>query len=328
VTLTIHFTAEDLARVRVVRGPDPMWEMLLSLHLLQSGDGAVVFGPWKKRVRRRLRETVELVPWLAPPVGYSPDFLTPAGGGVDAVLSTPRHRLGTDLGRLASTRPVPDWVGRLARGERAALDRLGTDLHAYHRLALAPHWDHIRSRVDADRAVRAGHVLDGGSERLLERLHPDVRWEPPALRVRYGGGDRELRLDGRGLLLVPSFFCWHDPITLLDPELPPVLVYPVERELGWHDPGDRPGHRTLTALLGRTRAVVLESVADRCTTGELARRLGISPASASEHATVLRAAGLVTTSRDRNMSRHALTALGRAVLDGGTQGGVPVTAPF
>ena len=34
--LRIHFTAEDLTRVRVRADPHPLWEVLLSLHLLQN----------------------------------------------------------------------------------------------------------------------------------------------------------------------------------------------------------------------------------------------------------------------------------------------------
>lgn len=57
-------------------------------------------------------------------------------------------------------------------------------------------------------------------------------------------------------------------------------------------------------------------LADGCTTGELARRLDISPAGASQHATVLRRAGLVLSTRRRNLVLHTLTPLGRALLGG------------
>ncbi|MGW6836569.1 ArsR/SmtB family transcription factor [Streptomyces sp. NPDC054949] len=53
-------------------------------------------------------------------------------------------------------------------------------------------------------------------------------------------------------------------------------------------------------------------------TGDLARRTGTSPATASHHATVLRAAGLLSTGRDGNGVRHTLTPLGRALLAGGS----------
>jgi DNA-binding transcriptional ArsR family regulator len=144
-----------------------------------------------------------------------------------------------------------------------------------------------------------------------------MRWQSGVLEVLGYPYTRELYLQGRGLLLVPSFFCNPIPVALLDPELPPVLVYPVDR---W---GGAPmgsaaesGPDALGALIGRTRAAVLAEVGDGCSTGELARRLGISPAAASQHATVLRNSGLLATRRDRNTVLHTLTPLGRAVLNG------------
>lgn len=51
------------------------------------------------------------------------------------------------------------------------------------------------------------------------------------------------------------------------------------------------------------------------TTGELARRADISAASASQHATVLRQAGLVSTHRQGNTVRHTLSPLGAELLN-------------
>jgi DNA-binding transcriptional ArsR family regulator len=70
-------------------------------------------------------------------------------------------------------------------------------------------------------------------------------------------------------------------------------------------------------LLGRTRYAVLDAVAEGCGTGELARRVGISCPVTSQHATVLRQAGLITTQRTGRSVAHALTALGSALLAGG-----------
>lgn len=70
----------------------------------------------------------------------------------------------------------------------------------------------------------------------------------------------------------------------------------------------------LASLLGRTRAHALEALADPCTTGELARRIGVSPATASHHATVLRAAGLISSHRDGVKIVHRLTAKGTTLL--------------
>jgi DNA-binding transcriptional ArsR family regulator len=76
-------------------------------------------------------------------------------------------------------------------------------------------------------------------------------------------------------------------------------------------PGD-----ALAALLGFTRAAALAAIGTGCSTTELARRVGVSPAAASQHATVLRNAGLVASRREANTMMHSVTPLGSAVLNG------------
>jgi DNA-binding transcriptional ArsR family regulator len=168
-------------------------------------------------------------------------------------------------------------------------------------------------------------LLDGGVDALLSSLRPAIRWDGEVLEVPNYPADREIHLAGRGLVLVPSFFCCRVPVALADPALPPVLVYPVDRLGGLADGPGRAatpgadaretGRDALAALLGRTRAAVLEAMDDGCSTGEVARRLMITPGAASQHATVLRNAGLLLSRRDRNTVIHTLTPLGRAILN-------------
>ncbi|ASU83966.1 hypothetical protein CDO52_15290 [Nocardiopsis gilva YIM 90087] len=46
--LRIHFTAEDLARTTMAEGPDPAWEIVLSLHMLGGRQGGVAFEGWRR----------------------------------------------------------------------------------------------------------------------------------------------------------------------------------------------------------------------------------------------------------------------------------------
>jgi DNA-binding transcriptional ArsR family regulator len=126
--------------------------------------------------------------------------------------------------------------------------------------------------------------------------------------------DQTIALGGRGLLLVPSYFCITHPVTLFDGSLPPVLVYPVTRAVQDVPSPARPG-RGLAQLIGARRATVLDAISAGATTSEVARRTGVSLAGASEHATILRNAGLITSQRDRNRMVHTLTPLGRALLN-------------
>ncbi|XMN04692.1 ArsR/SmtB family transcription factor [Streptomyces griseobrunneus] len=54
--------------------------------------------------------------------------------------------------------------------------------------------------------------------------------------------------------------------------------------------------------------------AEGCTTSELARRLNVTAAAASQHATVLRNSDLITTSRRGGSVLHHITPLGLALL--------------
>jgi DNA-binding transcriptional ArsR family regulator len=341
--LRILFSTDDLARTRVAPSPDPVWELVLSLHLLQEvrpstgrrpgqaqdrGRDDVIDG-WRREVRDALRrdgrhDAMRLLLGLNPPHSYFPDFLTPSesryglAAGLEALRATPAARLRRDLSLLREQRPLPPSAPALARGEPEVLRHLTDAMAAYGAAAVEPYQARVQAAVAADRARRARAVLDGGTEGLLASLRPSMRWAAGVLEVPDYPSTRDLHLAGRGLLLVPSFFCHRIPVALVDPTLPPVLVYPVDRLGGLpsrSEPGTPAQRQALVALLGRTRAQVLAAIGEGSSTGEIARRLGISPAAASQHATVLRNAGLLVTQRDRNTVLHTLTPLGLAMLE-------------
>jgi DNA-binding transcriptional ArsR family regulator len=135
--------------------------------------------------------------------------------------------------------------------------------------------------------------------------------------VGYRDGER-LDLDGRGLLinlgvLAPSP---RASVIVTPGGRAPVLLAPI-----WERPSlaaletDCEPAGGLAALLGRTRAKAIQAIAAGCTTTELARALAVAPATASEHATVLRNAHLISTRRHHNAVLHTLTPLGAALLD-------------
>ncbi|GGR12742.1 hypothetical protein GCM10010168_33120 [Actinoplanes ianthinogenes] len=188
---------------------------------------------------------------------------------------------------------------------------LGAAMRQYFDAAVAPYWGAIGSSVSGERARRAVKVLGDGFGELLDDLGPEARWDPPVLSVRYPV-DQDVHLNGRGLTLIPSYFCWHAPIALADPALPQTLVYPARR---------RPSQltapisaRRLGPLIGHTRLAVLHAASHGATTGEIARRVGMSPATISHHTTILREAGLVLSRREGNLVIHHLSRLGDALL--------------
>jgi hypothetical protein len=165
-----------------------------------------------------------------------------------------------------------------------ARTRLADAVLACYSTLVAPYWLSIHARLQAERAVRARIMMDGGVDGLLSTLHPPrVRWRPPVLEVD-SPCQLEIDLGGRGLTLVPSVFIGAWSVVTLDQ--PPGsgqrvrLVFPASPDLSarihlWD--GGRSAGMALSALIGRTRAVMLGSIGDGCTTSQLA----------SQHATVL-----------------------------------------
>ncbi|GLY38031.1 transcriptional regulator [Amycolatopsis sp. NBRC 101858] len=328
-TLRIHFTDADLARLRLAEGPDPLWEIVLASQKLGATTGGLAFDHWRAVVGEgpapeRRRSSAGMVRALVPRHGSFPDFITPVEGmqgleaGVATLARTPAARMRTEFEVIARTQRLPSSARGLTAGSADAMRELVGAVRAFHDTCVAPYWPVVQAHVDADRALRARAFLDGGCEGVLNSLRPVVRWSKPVLEADYPV-DTDVHLRGRGLVLVPSFFCWSNPVTLMDRSCPvPVLVHPVEHDLtltAAH--GDLPGAAgtRLEALVGRTRGRLLAGLTDMRSTGELARRFALSSPAVSQHIGVLRDAGLVVTRRDGNRSLHHRTALGTALCD-------------
>jgi DNA-binding transcriptional ArsR family regulator len=320
--LRIHFRPDDIGKVRLATNPDPLWETVLSLFRLRHPGPPLFFERWQRSAARACRRAdLEMLLPMTPGGYYYPDFLTPAASefgldaGLDALLCTPRSRLRHDIGLLARQHAsLPSWMGLLADGDRQMLDRLAAAIRSQHAAVVAPIWQEIRAHVEADRSKRARAFLEGGCEGLLRSFLPMMRWQPPILEIDDCPFDQWLHLDGRGLLLVPSFLCWRWPDVLYDPSLPPVLVYPIEHTLARSLHSQAP-NTSLIALIGITRTSVLESIGNGSTTSELARQVGVNTPSISQHTTVLRQAGLIHTNRLGKAVLHTITPLGAALLD-------------
>jgi DNA-binding transcriptional ArsR family regulator len=321
--MRIHFTRLDLARTHVANGPDAMWELVNSLQALQSRYGQSVLGGWRRRVAGELRGNGwagpvrhRLFP-VAPHASYFPDMLTPPEGalgvsaGVEAVMATPRRLLRAEFAHLLGGPRTGSWLDDLSCGRTRALMELGRAMRAFYDCAVAPCWESLRTSVGDDIAARraAGHA---GVEALLDSFRPIMQWQYPVLELPDHPSRRDVHLDGRGLLLIPSYFCQLHPLTIFDPELPQVVVYPID-----HRPAPvrlADSHRALVRLLGETRAAVLLAVGGGGSPSELARRLGVSAAAISHHTTILRDAGLITSRRSANTVRHSLSRLGDALI--------------
>ncbi|MBT2449242.1 winged helix-turn-helix transcriptional regulator [Streptomyces sp. ISL-43] len=325
--LRIHFTAEDLARTRVAATIGAAAETMYSLRLLRDcAAAALPFRPWHTTVRGRLGAKARPFASLLAVDGPDIDLTVLMGDtpsveeGIDNLLRASPARLRTELEHIAFHPSQLSWARNLADGDLEARRDFAAGLAACNEAIVAPYWNRARSHMEGVRANFARTLLDGGIERLLEGMCvPLVRWRAPVLEVRYHR-HVEVHLGGRGLVIAPTVFLWRDPALLWDSQddtAAPTLAIPTigDAQAGaalWG--ADQAADHSLGALLGRTRAAALKVATEGCSTTELARRLNVSIAAASEHATVLRNANLITTSRRGKSVVHTVTRLGTELL--------------
>jgi DNA-binding transcriptional ArsR family regulator len=327
VLARFNFTPDDVARIRFSQAPAPVTETVLVMAQLRClADGRVRPGAsrWLPEARRAFPATARPLLDLLKSGGAWPDFLDAfapdLGEGLEEVRATPRAVLRWELNHDWQDRPgrPPTWIRNLADGDRESLELVVRALHDLYHAVVAPRWDKALATFHADVARRVPVLAGGGHEELFGTLHPRMRWRENGLDRTGSGGEYDLH--GRGMILMPSAFWTGEPLfSHSDRGLRPnVLVY-AARPNGYASAGqgltaDPAGGDRLAALLGPTRAAVLRALAEPRGTAELAGVVGISPASASEHAKVLRETFLIETRREGRAVRHSLTALGRTLL--------------
>ncbi|WP_328929368.1 winged helix-turn-helix domain-containing protein [Streptomyces sp. NBC_00190] len=325
--LRIHFTADDLARTRVAATLGAATETMMGLKLLRDcAANALPFRPWDSMARGRLGAATRPVTSLLSVDGPDIDLTMLMGNspsieeGIDNLLRASPDRIRTELEHIDFHPSQLSWARTLAEGGLEARRHFAAGLAACNEAIIAPYWSRARTHMEGVRTTFARTLLDGGVERLLEGMCvPLVRWRAPVLEMRYHR-DVEVHLGGRGLVIAPTVFLWRDARLLWDPsdaDSAPTLAIPTinDAEAGaalWG--AGEAADQSLGALLGRTRAAALKVAAEGCSTTELARRLNVSVAAASQHATVLRNANLITTSRRGKSVVHTITPLGAELL--------------
>jgi DNA-binding transcriptional ArsR family regulator len=324
----IHFSEADLARTQVSPTLGPLAETVLALALLRcSRQPRTMLSEWRGQVRvtPRMRPLTALIP----PDCNGVDLPTLVGEtatieqGVQALLDVPREHLLVEMEWIDRRHRLPPLAWAMA--EAGGRPELAEATQVAYQELIQPFWPRIRASLYAEQAARRRTLAAEGPGALLASLQgPLIRWRPPVLEI-LRPGQVEMELGGRGIALVPSVFVGRAPSLHENPndeDEMPRLILPAEgagRARLWAASRGLAGSRgsALAALVGRNRAAVLQSIADGCTTTELARRVGISLAAASQHASVLRKAGLIATRRQGSAVLHVLTPLGAELLQAG-----------
>ncbi|MCX5226494.1 helix-turn-helix domain-containing protein [Streptomyces sp. NBC_00233] len=337
-----------------------MPELHAALLMLGAPHEGLLFGRWRGRLLRTLPGAAEPLAELVPG-GAAPHFLDVLGGtreeGFALIRSARPEFVRSELERVyAGQGPVPPWIRALHHGDAAAWGTLGRAQRAAYETVLAPVWPLVQDLHRAEFTRYALTAAEQGLAAALAAVAPGSRlregvWEwPTAPTAREAEARepaareaearepaarepaareaeaREVRLDGRGLVLLPTFHWRGGPLVQDLPDRPVVLTYPAG---GGIPPtpesrGPRADAGGLSAALGRTRSEVLRALTEPRTTTDLARHTGISNATASAHAAALRAAGLITTTRTGRSVHHEQTPLGTLVVGMPSAGAVGV----
>ncbi len=320
--MRVPFTLDDLAATRFGEGPAPLAEVWAGLVELRNRPAGAAQSRWAARARRAFPATARPLLDLVPASPPWPSFIDPAVPDLDEALeivrATPRSALKEEVpvSWRGAARP-PSWLRALADGDRPALETVVRALRDFYTACIAPGWAQIVATFRADLADRIPVLATGGLAAVLDTLHDDLAWRGEALERSGRAG--EFSLGGRGLQILPSAV-WSGPPLFAAQDTDAggnTLIYPARPALPPYETGQA---CDLTGLLGHTRAAVLRALGRPRSTSELAACVGTSAPSASEHATALRAAGLVHTVRRGRGVVHSLTPLGRSLLNGNSNG--------
>ncbi|MEU4192179.1 helix-turn-helix domain-containing protein [Kribbella sp. NPDC026611] len=323
--ITIRLSAEDVGRIRFALSP--VWEAVTSVRALSNNTARSVHGPWLRKVRPTIQgDDLTLLRALIPPVGYIPDFITPAPprrstsleSGLAAIAATPHDLVVRELVQLSEETPNPVLPELIGNPERA-LDLITSALETYWRHAIEPDWRRMRALLQEDLAFRMDELASGGIERLFRNLHPSIRYSADRIEI-----DRPFCCDGvpmagQGVLLVPCVFTWPAGLAVTSAPHVPTITYP-PRGLGrlWESQRDTT-ESPLADLVGRTRAAIVGHLDLPMSTTHLAHQLGVSAPTLSVHLSILRNAGVVDSRRDGRAVLYYRTPLGSQLLDASTR---------
>jgi DNA-binding transcriptional ArsR family regulator len=320
--IEIVLAHSDLARVRFAHSP--VYELVASLRVLQDPSRQLIYGRWLAVARPRLDGLrLELLTALAPTGRYLPAFLFPPSTqpwGVlaeelEQVAASPPAVVRAELDKVREGQALPAVLQALYDDPPGHLPAVAEELARYWQAAVEPVWQRLRAVCTADLAHRMEQFADGGLALVLANLHPNIAFTGDLLQIdKPHHCSHRFDLAGTGIVLVPCAFTWPTLSVDCCGVDQPALIYPPRglAEL-WQD--SRPEQvDPLSALVGRTRARLLATLALPRTTTQLAEQLGLSPPAVSEHLKILRDTALVTAQRRGRMVLYQRTAAATALL--------------
>ena len=192
--LVLELDVADLAATRFAISP--LCETLKAVQLLGRPDPAAVNQPWVRWARAQLERRPLRLPRLWPLVvtdlPYWPEFLVPAPSGrapgfdeeLTRLCATPDEPVRASLRRVFGAGPWPESATDLLERPRESLTEIAAEVSDCYDRLIVPHWERIRSVLDADVAYHAGLLAGGGARALFSDLHPGLRWSAGRFSLR------------------------------------------------------------------------------------------------------------------------------------------------
>jgi DNA-binding transcriptional ArsR family regulator len=335
ILVTLELDVADLAATRFAMSP--LVETARAVALLARPGRASVNLPWVRwaqaELERRPLRLPRVWPLLVSDRLWWPEFLFPAPTGKSPALAeelarvcaAPVSAVHVSLRNVFGKGEWPQVATDLFERPEETLAEIAAEVAACHDRLIAPHWERLRSVLDADIAYRGGMLAAGGARSLFSDLHPNVRWSEGRLFLADAEtwepeSEARVALGPDGLVLVPSVFVWPEWSVSRATSTQTTLLYPARGAATvWEsdaDPGPASaGLGAVEALLGGPRARLLGALRSPATTSALADRFGVTPSAVSQHLTVLHRGGLIERQRSGRTVLYQASELGVSLLD-------------
>ncbi|GAA4975419.1 ArsR/SmtB family transcription factor [Streptomyces hyderabadensis] len=258
--------------------------------------------------------------------GYSviPDCVTPTASMPRGDVLTQCEQLRDLSADVLLAELETEFGGAVPAQWRPVVDRPAQWIRAYAQVvqavwrAFVPVWERARPLLERETERVGSAVVRGCADTVLSGLSSRSRLTDDLLLLPDPQSDT-YTLDGRRVVLVPVVSGPGTCMFALDRTDLVWIGYPLPG-LGrlWDaDAGPRPDPDgdTLALVVGDVRARVLRAVAAPATMGDVAVRVGCSPANLTHHCARLEQSGLIVRRREGQYVRLGRTPRGDALVD-------------
>jgi DNA-binding transcriptional ArsR family regulator len=227
-----------------------------------------------------------------------------------AIAAASPSTVRTELELLRAHRSPPAELSDVL-ADPALPARVADAVLAVWHAVVEPEWPRIFTVLQRDVRFRAERLSRDGWGAALAGIHKRLTWNNGEIAVsRFP--DSRIRLDGRGLLFIPSVFVAPGVALTTDAPWQPSITYPA-RGIGTLSEGAAEPLESLSRLLGPTRAQIVSLLSEPASTTQLGVLTGVSLSGISGHLGVLRDAGLITRERAGRSVLYRLTPIGETL---------------